>query len=786
MTTSATRYRVRKVKNLLYALFTSLALTTGASQVLAQPGTALNFDGVDDNVTVATDPILNGANSYTKEAWVRLTDYSKAFPNIISSAASAGDARHFLYINGDRLTAGHNNDPFGGATNPSVFPENQWVHVAVTYNHATTTMRLYQDAALVATTSVPQITGTSAPLYIGMFVPSGAPDNFLFGDIDEVRIWNTVRTADEIKQFRKAELTGTETGLVAYYRFNQGIAAGDNTAITALTATTGTNGTLNNFTRNTATSNFVGGLGNAGVATGSKYTIWNGTSWSAGVPLNIDASIISATTPSQPGTFVTGQLYVTSALTLTIASGESVEVSGDLDYIGSTVEVLPGGSFIQTATSVGPAVIASNAASRFRVRRNDAQNNVGYNYISSPVGNITMGTIGNNDFAGSRFSHNPNLAPGSRWIPVPGGTVMASGIGYTYVQGAGNQNLLFESANGITGRPRNGNINITLTGTPTYRFNLVGNPYPSPLSMRTFFDNNNAAINSLSFWIDNNNGTGSGSYQTRNNVNILASDRIAVAQGFMVEALTTPPQLQFNNGQRIAATTALLRSEEAEQVEMERFKMTVSRNGERDELWVAFSKDFTSGRDNGYDAAKLDGTAGVSLAARWNDERLAIAALPKPEAGQAFELPLTLMVRNAGSYTVATEDVPNATGEKLFLEDRTTGEFYYLQAGKSHALDLQAGNYRDRFFLRRASEVSTVRVSGESNAYAFDRSLFVQAEGNVQVALFSTMGTEVQRFANVNGAGLRRLETNVPASGVYIVRVYTQDGVSERRVWLEK
>jgi hypothetical protein len=422
------------------------------------------------------------------------------------------------------------------------------------------------------------------------------------------------------------------------------------------------------------------------------------------------------------------------------------------------------------------------------VIRNDARNGAGYNFLSSPVGNVRLENIGNNSaFSAFRYTHNPNNLPSSRWVPVPANTVMLPGVGYTYVQPVGSNTITFVSLNGLSGQPRNGNYNVSLTGVAGYRFNLVGNPYPSPLSMQTFFNNNFAAIDALYFWIDNNNATGTGTYQTKNSINITSTDRIAVAQGFMVNALTSPPQLQFNNGQRVADVTALLRSEQDEQVNMERFKMTVARNGERDELWVAFSESFTQGRDNGYDAAKLDGNSPVSLAARLNDERLAIAALPKPEAGRAFELPLTLAVRNAGSYTIAAEDVPNATSEKLFLEDRTTGEFYYLQTGKSHTLNLQAGNYRDRFFLRRASEVKGESQVGQvAGAYAFDRSLFVQAEGTAQVALFSTMGTEVQRFANVNGGALRRLETNVPASGVYIVKVYTQDGVSERRVWLEK
>src|SRR5690606_17058615 len=42
------------------------------------------------------------------------------------------------------------------------------------------------------------------------------------GGLDEVRIWNVVRTPTELQSGRTVELTGAEPGLVAYWRFNEG------------------------------------------------------------------------------------------------------------------------------------------------------------------------------------------------------------------------------------------------------------------------------------------------------------------------------------------------------------------------------------------------------------------------------------------------------------------------------------------------------------------------------------------------------------------------------------
>jgi hypothetical protein len=40
--------------------------------------------------------------------------------------------------------------------------------------------------------------------------------------MDEVHLWNRARTTEEISQDRNVRLAGTETGLVAYYRMDEG------------------------------------------------------------------------------------------------------------------------------------------------------------------------------------------------------------------------------------------------------------------------------------------------------------------------------------------------------------------------------------------------------------------------------------------------------------------------------------------------------------------------------------------------------------------------------------
>ena len=84
--------------------------------------------------------------------------------------------------------------------------------------------------------------------------------NYFNGVIDELRIWNVVRSQSDIQNNRNSEM-GTSSSLVEYYTFNQGATNGTNTSVTTLTDSSGNNntGTLYNFALTGTTSNWVTG-----------------------------------------------------------------------------------------------------------------------------------------------------------------------------------------------------------------------------------------------------------------------------------------------------------------------------------------------------------------------------------------------------------------------------------------------------------------------------------------------------------------------------------------------
>ena len=243
-------------------LLTFFVLTGGYARATSTACNGLHVDGGSQRVTVpssATIPV--GTASRTWECWVFPTASDNRY--MLGNGTDVGGQGHafMIYLNGANHLAfwGHFVDlEFTGGT----YTLNQWNHIAVSYDG--TTLTGYINGASVGdfTTSL----NTSATDF--WISPTTGNGKSFQGIIDEVRVWNTVRTASEISTHMNTELAGTESGLVAYYQFGEGAACGTNTGTTMLHDLTANanNGTLENFGLTCCTSNWVPGYAFSGSA----------------------------------------------------------------------------------------------------------------------------------------------------------------------------------------------------------------------------------------------------------------------------------------------------------------------------------------------------------------------------------------------------------------------------------------------------------------------------------------------------------------------------------------
>ncbi|MBT4891336.1 MAG: LamG domain-containing protein, partial [Gammaproteobacteria bacterium] len=206
---------------------------TLAGDVLLQPNdeswnnmtdsSSLDFDGTNDYVNVASNSSLDFTGSFTAEAW--FYKRSGAFGGLASQWTSAGGRRWEFDVTGAgqliAIISDNGNNKFQ-LTTVETISLNKWHHAVLVFDAGGSCI-IYLDGEIKSVTqdgTLPtSVNNSSKDLTIGKSLWGG---NKFKGAIDEVRIWNVARTQAEIQANMNKELSGSESGLVAYYKMNDG------------------------------------------------------------------------------------------------------------------------------------------------------------------------------------------------------------------------------------------------------------------------------------------------------------------------------------------------------------------------------------------------------------------------------------------------------------------------------------------------------------------------------------------------------------------------------------
>ncbi len=182
-------------------------------------GNALNFGG-DSHVVIAEGAGIQnlGLGSFTLEAWVYPTDNSTILSIIRNNhdynlIINVGQLRAEVFPGGDS-----GNGDFTTAQSNSSLTINQWYHVAAVWNGSS--IQLYVNGNQETSSSGSGNFGTAETLWIG-YDQTFSGQGFR-GAIDEVRIYTTSLTSDEIRATMFQTVAVTTTNLAAYWPFDEG------------------------------------------------------------------------------------------------------------------------------------------------------------------------------------------------------------------------------------------------------------------------------------------------------------------------------------------------------------------------------------------------------------------------------------------------------------------------------------------------------------------------------------------------------------------------------------
>lgn len=202
-------------------------------------GYALDFEGVDDYAHVNPFRFITGNSPVTVEAWIYPRSSANPDPVctwleygvdvIIARGKSYHDQRgdFVLRIESDgRLHPHLYADWWDHFRSENTVELNAWTHVAVVYDGWTMSLYLNgeQDPNILTTGKSHDDSENTHEFRLGAGESENdtGPRCSFDGAIDEVRVWNVARMADEIRENMRKPLGGDEPGLVAYWRLDEG------------------------------------------------------------------------------------------------------------------------------------------------------------------------------------------------------------------------------------------------------------------------------------------------------------------------------------------------------------------------------------------------------------------------------------------------------------------------------------------------------------------------------------------------------------------------------------
>jgi len=212
LTTPTTYYPVCFVQGCESARTLAVGITITPSS-----GQALDFDGVDDVVTVPENAGFNAQN-FTMEAWARfdvnnksqmIMDNGQRYMGFYYSPSGSSIGIGYFDVNGTQRGAGFSFVPTAGL----------WYHLAGTFNNTTKEMSFYLNGELQ---DIQTLNYVPSQINSGMLLGKNyfAPSYELDGRLDDARFWNITRTESQIGASYTTELSGNESGLIFYYKFD--------------------------------------------------------------------------------------------------------------------------------------------------------------------------------------------------------------------------------------------------------------------------------------------------------------------------------------------------------------------------------------------------------------------------------------------------------------------------------------------------------------------------------------------------------------------------------------
>ncbi|QQL49133.1 beta strand repeat-containing protein [Mucilaginibacter ginkgonis] len=614
------------------------------------------------------------------------------------------------------------------------------------------------------------------------------------------------------------------------------------------------------------TSTTVTWTGNAGTSDWTNSRNWCGYVPTSGTDVIIASG--AAIYPTLPtGTYIARNLQIQSGASLTITTG-TLQIAGTItnsgtftasntaatvELNGSTAQTIPAATFatntlgnLKTNNSAGvtlggalsvlsvvyPTLGTFNANGNLTLVSSATQtalvdgtgagsitgnvtmqrylaSGYGYKYFSSPVQAATVASFSSVVDLNASFPNfynyteaNANTGFGTYTTTT---NPLTPFVGYAVDFGSATA----AKTVAITGVVNDGALSQTIYNTNqtyTQGFNLVGNPYPSPIEWSATSGWTKTNIDDALYYFDSASPSGANQYDGTYSTYIggvssdgIATNLIASMQGFFVHvsdgAYPVTGTLGVTNAVRVNNLTAYFHksnSFKSNSITRSLVRVTAAYSGDAksaDPVVVYTDFGATPTFNKALDAVKLMNTndnVPNFYVQRAGTLRLAINALSKMDTGTIVPLSLRLPKDGNVDFTLATaENLPG--GVNPYLYDARIGRHIALKSGSKYSIKLAAGTYDNRFFITYNDKDENIAPDAD-NFYVYRKDGHVFA--NIRyvdnqpgdVSLVGITGNIISR-QKINGNGIYDLGSP-KVIGVYVISFMSGGKMHAKKIFV--
>lgn len=564
----------------------------------------------------------------------------------------------------------------------------------------------------------------------------------------------------------------------------------------------------------------IGAVQNVTIAAGAALTINGGVLQVSGIINNSGAFTVNNGTIELNGSVaqvIPANTFTGNSLkNLTINNNAGVSIEGTL-LLGRILKVTAGllrsnGHLTLVSTATETALIDGSGAGEVLgnvTMQRYLPSGLGYKYFSSPFQAAAVHEFAEEVNLKSSFPllyrYDENRSA-SGWLKyTDSSAVLNPGEGYSANLGSSDTVKMVA----ITGVVNNNNVATAILynhNQPFTRgFNLVGNPYPSPIDWDASSGWSRANIdNALYFYNSSPTDAYTGTYSTYiNGISSggVASNIIGSMQGFLVYisdgSYPVSGVLGFSNSVHVNNLAPYFHRQMGSTAPIVKLSAGFAdENLISDQVVVYFDKLATKKFDKKRDALKLmntDAQVPSFYTITGDGSKLSICCWPM-FTDSTERIPIGLKTQQTGFITFKAATMDNIpAGTHIYLYDLQLQVSQDLQLNPVYRVRLDAGSYDNRFFLVSANSKDSVAPTatagpGVYKVYSAGRKIYanltsVEAD-RCMVSVTNSLGQVLIR-KQLDGSGLHDLGM-VPTNGLYIVTIFTKQKTIGKKIFIGK